>query len=66
VAHTKTDAWAMAEVYRELPESVPVLAAAGTAILDAYSQYLDDCISLAEQQSFNAVHLAHRRYPVQH
>jgi hypothetical protein len=44
VAHTKTNAWAMAEVFREVPGSTPVLAAAGAAVLDAYAEYLDDCV----------------------
>jgi Acetyltransferase (GNAT) domain len=54
VAHTKTNAWAMAEVFREVPGSTPVLAAAGAAVLDAYAEYLDDCVSLAEQQCRSA------------
>jgi Acetyltransferase (GNAT) domain len=54
VAHTKTNAWALAEICRELPGSVPALAPAGAAVLAAYSQYLDDCISLAERHCRNA------------
>lgn len=54
VGHTKTNAWAMAEVAREIPESVPVLANAGAAVLDAYTEYLNDCIALAEQHGRNA------------
>jgi hypothetical protein len=49
VAHTKTNTWAMAEVRREVPGSTPVLAAAGAAVLDAYAEYLDDCVGLAEE-----------------
>ena len=54
VAHTKTNAWAMAEVFREVPGSTPVLAAAGAAVLDAYAEYLDDCVSLAKQHCHRA------------
>ena len=54
VAHTKTNAWAMAEVFREVPGSTPVLAAAGAAVLDAYAEYLDDCVSLAKQHCHSA------------
>jgi hypothetical protein len=53
VAHTKSNAWAMAEVSK-IPGSVPALAAAGSAILDAYAEYLADCVSLAERTSRNA------------
>jgi len=53
-AHTKTNAWAMAEVCREIPASVPVLAAAGAAVLDAYTEYLDDCVRLAERHCRSA------------
>jgi hypothetical protein len=57
VADTKSNAWAMAEV-SQLPGSVPALAAAGTAILDAYAEYLEDCVALAERFSRNARSLA--------
>jgi hypothetical protein len=54
VAHTRSNAWAMAEVSREVPGSVPVLAAAGTAILDAYAEYLGDCVWLAKRDAGKA------------
>ena len=57
VAHTKSNAWAMAEVSK-IPGSLPVLAAAGSAILDAYAEYLADCVALAERGSRNARSLA--------
>lgn len=53
VAHTKSNAWAMARVSK-MAGSVPVLAAAGTAILEAYAEYLEDCVALAESFSHNA------------
>jgi hypothetical protein len=63
VAHTKTNAWAMAEVCREVPGSTPVLAAAGAAILDGYGEYLEDCVGLAEEHCRTVQNMDRPRIP---
>jgi hypothetical protein len=48
IGHTKFNAQELAKVVERIPESLPVLAAAGSAALDAYAQFLTDCVELAE------------------
>jgi hypothetical protein len=48
IGHTKFNAEELAKVLDQIPESLPALAAAGSAALDAYAQFLSDCVELAE------------------
>src|ERR1700733_12429054 len=48
IGHTKFNAQALAKLIDRIPESMPALVAAGSAALDAYAQFLTDCIELAE------------------
>jgi hypothetical protein len=56
IGHTKFNARELAKVVDRIPESLPVLVAAGSAALDAYAQFLADCVELAENhcQAFGA------------
>jgi Acetyltransferase (GNAT) domain len=51
VSHTSFNASEIAEVGRKFPESAPILAAAGAAALEAYLEYLNDCVRLAQRDS---------------
>ena len=51
LAHTKFNARAMAELLDRQPSCMPALVAAGTAVLDAYGQFLTDCAQLAERDA---------------
>src|ERR1700677_1453280 len=57
IGHTKFNAQELAKVVERIPESLPVLAAAGSAALDAYAQFLTDCVELAENhcQAFGVI-----------
>jgi hypothetical protein len=46
-AHTKFNAKALAAVIAQAPESMPALVSAGSLALDAYAEFLDDCVKLA-------------------
>src|SRR6202161_624838 len=48
IGHTKFNAQALAKLIDRIPESMPALVAAGSAALDAYAQFLTDCVELAE------------------
>ena len=48
IAHTKFNARELAKLIDRIPESLPALVAAGSAALDAYAQFLTDCVELAE------------------
>jgi hypothetical protein len=49
VGHTQFNAQQLSKLIDLLPESLPSLVTAGTAALDAYAQFLTDCIELAEK-----------------
>src|ERR1700728_187305 len=48
IGHTKFNAQELAKVVERIPESLPVPAGAGSAALEAYAQFLTDCVELAE------------------
>jgi Acetyltransferase (GNAT) domain len=48
IGHTKFNAQELAKLIDRIPDSLPGLAAAGSAALDAYAQFLTDCVELAE------------------
>jgi hypothetical protein len=48
IGHTKFNAQELAKLIDRIPDSLPALAAAGSAALDAYAQFLIDCVELAE------------------
>jgi GNAT acetyltransferase-like protein len=48
IGHTKFNALELAKLIDRIPESLPALVTAGTAALNAYAQFLTDCIELAE------------------
>jgi hypothetical protein len=48
IEHTKFNARELARLIDRNPDSLPALVAAGSAALDAYAQFLDDCVELAE------------------
>jgi hypothetical protein len=48
IEHTKFNARELASLIDRNPESLPALVAAGSAALDAYAQFLADCVELAE------------------
>jgi hypothetical protein len=54
VAHTNFNARALSSLLDRMPESLPRLAVAGAAVLDAYAQFLADCARLAKCQSRQA------------
>jgi predicted GNAT family N-acyltransferase len=49
--HTDFNARAIAKLLEYRPASLPPLVSAGTAILDAYAQFLTDCAALAERDA---------------
>jgi hypothetical protein len=50
-AHTDFNARVMTKLLDLMPESMPALVSAGTAVLDAYAEFLTDCVELAERDS---------------
>jgi predicted GNAT family N-acyltransferase len=48
IGHTQFNARELAKLIHRIPESLPALVAAGSAALDAYAQFLTDCVELAE------------------
>jgi hypothetical protein len=57
IGHTKFNAQELAKLIDRIPESMAALVAAGSAALDAYAQFLTDCVELAENhcQAFGAL-----------
>jgi Acetyltransferase (GNAT) domain len=52
--HTDFNARAITKLLDLMPACLPALVSAGTAILDAYAQFLTDCAQLAEHDSRNS------------
>jgi hypothetical protein len=48
IGHTHFNAQQLSKFIAQVPESLPHLVAAGGAALDAYAQFLSDCVELAE------------------
>ena len=48
IGHTKFNARELAKLLDRIPECLPALVAAGSAALDAYAQFLADCVELAK------------------
>jgi hypothetical protein len=48
IGHTQFNAQQLSKLIDMVPESLPALVAAGSAALDAYAQFLTDCVELAE------------------
>src|SRR6202035_921232 len=48
IGHTHFNAQQLSKLMDLVPESLPSLVAAGSAALDAYAQFLTDCVELAE------------------
>src|ERR1700722_17716172 len=57
IGHTKFNAQELAKLIDLIPDSLPALVAAGSAALDAYAQFLTDCVELAENhcQAFGVI-----------
>jgi hypothetical protein len=51
VGHTKFNAQQLAKFIDSHPESLPALVEAGSSALDAYAQFLTDCVALAFEHS---------------
>jgi hypothetical protein len=51
VGQTNFNARAMSNLIELIPWSMPVLASAGSAVLDAYAEFLGDCVQLAGRDS---------------
>lgn len=49
LGHTRFNERELAMLIDSTPESLPALVAAGTAALDAYAEFLNDCVVLAER-----------------
>jgi hypothetical protein len=49
IGHTQFNAQHLSKLIDLLPESLPSLVAAGSAALDAYAQFLTDCVEFAEK-----------------
>lgn len=54
IGHTHFNERELAKLIDSTPESLPALVAAGTAALDAYADFLSDCVALA-QRHYNAI-----------
>lgn len=54
IGHTKFNARELAKLIDLAPESLPALVAAGSAALDAYGQFLIDCVELAGRHCSSA------------
>jgi hypothetical protein len=52
--HTEFNARAITKLLNLMPACLPALVSTGTAILDAYAQFLTDCAQLAERDSRNS------------
>jgi hypothetical protein len=52
IGHTEFNAQELAKLIDRNPESLPALAAAGNAALNAYAQFLTDCVDLAENHCY--------------
>ncbi|MEX2119559.1 MAG: hypothetical protein WD847_08180 [Pirellulales bacterium] len=48
VGHTKFNSKQLEKLIERMPDSVPSLVAAGSEVLDAYGEFLADCVRLAE------------------
>jgi Acetyltransferase (GNAT) domain len=48
IGHTKFNEQELGRLIDDIPESLPFLVAAGSTALDAYAQFLTDCVELAE------------------
>jgi hypothetical protein len=59
-AHTDSNARMLADLIARAPEGLTALAAAGSSALDAYAEFLGDCVRLAEEAARTA---SHRRAP---
>jgi hypothetical protein len=55
IEHTKFNARELAKLIDLAPECLPALVAAGSAALDAYAQFLTDCVELAKRHSNSSV-----------
>src|ERR1700680_5048257 len=53
-AHTRFNARSIAKLVELSPSRVSALVSAGTAALDAYAQFIDDCVQLAKRDSRKA------------
>jgi hypothetical protein len=47
----RLNARAISNLVELIPWSMPVLVSAGSAALDAYAEFLGDCVQLADQDS---------------
>ena len=54
VGHTHFNELGLAMLIDSTPDSLPALVEAGTAALDAYAEFLSDCVALAERH-YNAI-----------
>ena len=54
VGHTHFNERELAKLIDSTPESLPALVAAGTAALNAYAEFLSDCVALA-QRHYSAI-----------
>lgn len=54
IGHTHFNERELAELIDSAPESLAALVAAGTAALDAYAEFLNDCVALA-QRHYSAI-----------
>jgi hypothetical protein len=52
VGHTHFNERELANLIDSTPESLPALVAAGTAALDAYAEFLSDCVALAQRHYY--------------
>jgi hypothetical protein len=50
-AHTKFNGRAMAKLLKAVPSCLPALVSAGTAVLDAYARFLNDCAQFADRDA---------------
>ena len=53
-AHTRFNARSIAKLVELSPSRMSALVSAGTAALDAYAQFIDDCVQLAKRDSRKA------------
>jgi hypothetical protein len=54
VGHTNFNARVIANLIERIPWGMPALVSAGSAALDAYAQFLGDCVQLADRDSRRA------------
>lgn len=54
VGHTRFNEHLLAKLLDSVPESITALVAAGTAALEAYAEFLSDCVTLA-QRHYSAI-----------